>query len=211
MADYDLPAGFKYIYAATGKKIHYVGHSQGSIQMHVALSKNNPIVESLMDKYFAFGPVGYVNHITSPLFKLLDHSALLKFYEIRHIYEFMPSFGWFTTEAGVIFCGEFGKICADLMAGVMDANPSLDNYERYDVLVGHDPAGTSVHNMKHWKQMLDSGRFQAFDWGTAALNQKHYNQTTPPVWNFKNIRVKMRFFGGTSDELADVTDLNAMW
>lgn len=66
----------------------------------------------------------------------------------------------------------------------MDANPNLDNYERYDVLVGHDPAGTSVHNMKHWKQMLDSGRFQAFDWGTAALNQKHYNQTSPPVWDF---------------------------
>lgn len=44
MADYDLPAGFKYIYAKTGQKIHYLGHSQGTIQMHVALSKNNPIV-----------------------------------------------------------------------------------------------------------------------------------------------------------------------
>jgi len=93
----------------------------------------------------------------------------------------------------------------------MDANPDLDNYERYDVLVGHDPAGTSVHNMAHWKQMVDSGQFKAYDWGTSALNMKHYNQTTPPVWNLSNIRVKMRFFGGTSDELADITDLNAMW
>lgn len=44
MADHDLPAGFKYIYAKTGKTIHYLGHSQGTIQMHVALSKNNPVV-----------------------------------------------------------------------------------------------------------------------------------------------------------------------
>lgn len=44
MADYDLPAGFRYIYAKTGQKIHYVGHSQGSMMMHVALSKNNPVV-----------------------------------------------------------------------------------------------------------------------------------------------------------------------
>jgi gastric triacylglycerol lipase len=37
----------------------------------------------------------------------------------------------------------------------MDADPSLDNYDRYDVLVGHDPSGTSVQNMAHWKQILD--------------------------------------------------------
>ena len=80
MADYDLPAGFKHIYNRTSQKVHYIGHSQGTIQMHVALSKNNPVVESLMDKYFGFGPVAYVSHITSPIFKLMDKSSLLKFY-----------------------------------------------------------------------------------------------------------------------------------
>ena len=49
----------------------------------------------------------------------------------------------------------------------MDGDPSLDNYERYDVLVGHFPAGTSVMNMAHWKQMQDTGKFQAYDYGSA--------------------------------------------
>jgi gastric triacylglycerol lipase len=41
MADFDLPAAFTYINKLTKQKIHYIGHSQGTIQMHVALSKRN--------------------------------------------------------------------------------------------------------------------------------------------------------------------------
>lgn len=44
MADYDLPAGFKYIYSKVGQNVNYIGHSQGTIQMFIALSKNNAIV-----------------------------------------------------------------------------------------------------------------------------------------------------------------------
>jgi pimeloyl-ACP methyl ester carboxylesterase len=44
MADYDLPAAFRYIANQTQKKINYIGHSQGTIQMFIALSKNNPVI-----------------------------------------------------------------------------------------------------------------------------------------------------------------------
>jgi pimeloyl-ACP methyl ester carboxylesterase len=44
MADYDLPAYFKYVNNITGQKMHYIGHSQGTIQMNIALSKRNPVV-----------------------------------------------------------------------------------------------------------------------------------------------------------------------
>lgn len=65
MADYDLPAVFKYVGNYTKQKMHYIGHSQGTIQMHVALSKRNSVVEEHLDKYFAFGPVAYVSYIHS--------------------------------------------------------------------------------------------------------------------------------------------------
>ena len=95
MADFDLPAVFKYVYERTKQKMHYIGHSQGTIQMHVALSKRNPIIENIIDKYFAFGPVAYVKHAKSHLLTLLDKSPLLEWYHLRKIHEFMPSFGWF--------------------------------------------------------------------------------------------------------------------
>lgn len=62
MADYDLPAVFTYIFNLTGQKVHYFGHSQGTMQMHIALAKRNPVVESLMDKYFAFGPIALITN-----------------------------------------------------------------------------------------------------------------------------------------------------
>ena len=52
------------------------------------------------------------------------------------------------------------------MKYIMDADPSVDNYDRYDVLAGHDPSGTSAMNMGHWKQVTDRGKFQAYDYGS---------------------------------------------
>lgn len=77
MADYDLPAIFTYINKISGQKIHYIGHSQGTMQMHIALSKNNPVVEKLIDKYFGFGPVAKVKYAKSNLFNLLDKSGII--------------------------------------------------------------------------------------------------------------------------------------
>jgi len=77
MADYDLPAVFTHVNKITGQKAHYIGHSQGTMQMHIALSKNNPVVESLIDKYFGFGPVARVKYAKSNLLNLMDHSGLI--------------------------------------------------------------------------------------------------------------------------------------
>lgn len=167
--------------------------------MHIALSKRNAIVEKCLDKYFAFGPVAYITYQSSPLMKLLDKSPLLEWYRLRHIHEFLPSFGWFTTDVGVAFCAEFSYVCGDVMRYVMDADPNLDNYDRYDVLVGHDPSGTSVMNMAHWKQIYDNKKFQAYDYGSAAANRAKYGQDYPPMWDLNQIRKPLRFFVGSSD------------
>ena len=82
MADYDFPVVFTYIHDITEQKIHYLGHSQGTIHMHIALAKRNSVVENLMDKYFGFGPVAYVSYQISPIISLLDKSLLLQWYNL---------------------------------------------------------------------------------------------------------------------------------
>lgn len=95
MADYDLPAVFSYISQLTSKKIHYIGHSQGTVQMHIALSKQNKEVEDHLDKYFALGPIARVKDAHSHLVNLLDKSGLIAWYHLMNINEVLPSFGWF--------------------------------------------------------------------------------------------------------------------
>ena len=86
MADFDLPAVFKYVNSITKQKVHYLGHSQGTIQMHIALSKQNPVVESLIDKYFGFGPVAYVKYANASLVNLLDKSGIVAWFHLRGIH-----------------------------------------------------------------------------------------------------------------------------
>ena len=44
MAQYDLPAVLKYVNQKTNQKMHYIGHSQGTVQMFVALSLQNVVI-----------------------------------------------------------------------------------------------------------------------------------------------------------------------
>ena len=65
--------------------------------------------------------------------------------------------------------------------------------------------------MEHWKQAFDGGKFQAFDYGSAAKNNEHYGQSKPPSWNLKNIKIPVRLIAGSSDLLADPTDVKWLW
>eukprot|EP00919_Chromeraceae_sp_WS-2016_P036337 GHVR01086251.1.p1 GENE.GHVR01086251.1~~GHVR01086251.1.p1 ORF type:complete len:190 (-),score=3.94 GHVR01086251.1:6-575(-) len=149
--------------------------------------------------------------MNSPIMKLMDKSLLLEWYRFRHITEFMPSPAWFTTNLGMLFCSTFKSVCNDLLKLIMDAKPELDNYNRYDVFIGHLPSGTSTTNMAHWKQMVDRKTFQAYDYGSSQKNIEHYGQSTPPKWFISDIRVPLNLFVGNSDELADPKDVQDFW
>jgi len=60
MAKYDLPAAFEYIFNLTQQKIHYIGHSQGTMIMFAALADGNNVVKSHLASYSALGPVAYL-------------------------------------------------------------------------------------------------------------------------------------------------------
>ena len=68
----------KYINDLTGKKIHYVGHSQGTLVMFIALSSQNREVQDRLASFAALGPVVYVNHMESKLMNTLSGRILPK-------------------------------------------------------------------------------------------------------------------------------------
>jgi gastric triacylglycerol lipase len=86
MGEHDLPTVFKYIFSKTNKIMHYVGHSQGTVQMFIALATQNSVVEQYLDKYFAFGPVVFLKNSKSHLIDLLDKSGLLEWYKLNAVH-----------------------------------------------------------------------------------------------------------------------------
>jgi len=78
MVKYDLPAAFEYINKITNKKIHYIGHSQGSLIMFAALAEKIPIINSLLQSYSGIGPATYLKHHDSLVFKVIADTPFLK-------------------------------------------------------------------------------------------------------------------------------------
>lgn len=151
MANYDLPAGFAYIANYTGfEKIDYIGHSQGSTSMFIALATRNPGVLKHVNKIAAFGPVGRVKYEYSKVLTALADYNVDWFMYAFGIHEVF-AYNWLKHPAIETLCGYFGKLCRAFLGPIADTDPKVDNYKRMDVLVGHDPAGTSLMNMEHWK------------------------------------------------------------
>jgi len=48
-------------------------------------------------------------------------------------------------------CSILPNVCEYFIGFITTKKPWLDNYLRYDVVVGHDPSGTSLQDILHWE------------------------------------------------------------
>ena len=81
------------------------------------------------------------------------------------------------------------------------------NETRISVYTTHDPAGTSTKNMIHFTQMVISGKFQKYDFGSAEENMAHYNQSEPPMYDLSTIKTPVALYWSSNDWLADPQDV----
>lgn len=119
--------------------------------MFIALSERNPRIVSKLGKFIAYGPVARIKYEHSLMLNLLQEFNVDWALYFLGIYEVL-SYKWFINHPILeAFCGFLPRICRSALGPIADTNPSVDNYKRMDVLVGHDPAGTSLKNMELWK------------------------------------------------------------
>ena len=82
LARYDLTASFRYIANKTGQKINYVGHSQGTLIMFIALSMKYQHIRENLATFVALGPIVYINDMDSPL---LNRLMSTKTFEVLNV------------------------------------------------------------------------------------------------------------------------------
>ncbi|XP_048194702.1 lysosomal acid lipase/cholesteryl ester hydrolase-like [Perognathus longimembris pacificus] len=210
MAKYDLPASIDYILNKTGQEqLYYVGYSQGSTIGFIGFSQFPELAQKIKI-FFALGPVISLDFSFSPPVKFSDVPDVV-FEDICGHNEFLPQSRvskWFSTH----FCSHviLKELCGNFLYLLFGFDERNLNMSRVDVYVAHIPAGTSVQNMLHWKQLAKFHRFQAFDWGSSAKNYLHYHQSYPPMYNVKDMLVPTALWNGGQDWLADASDVHIL-
>ncbi|XP_058554315.1 lysosomal acid lipase/cholesteryl ester hydrolase [Neofelis nebulosa] len=210
MANYDLSASINFILNKTGQEqVYYVGHSQGTTIGFIAFSRI-PELARKIKMFLALAPVTSIKFSTSPLSKLGNFPDFL-FKHLFGVRQFLPQnevLKWLSTDV----CSRviLKELCGNALFVLCGFNERNLNMSRVSVYITHSPAGTSVQNMLHWRQVVKYHKFQAFDWGSHAKNYFHYNQTYPPLYNVRDVLVPTAVWSGGHDSLADVNDISIL-
>nr|GEX09485.1 triacylglycerol lipase 2-like [Tanacetum cinerariifolium] len=186
LSAYDLPATFQYVQSQTGQKLHYVGHSLGTLTAMAAFSKGELV--SMLRSAALLSPVAYA-------LKWLG------------LHEFHPR-GDVVTKFLKKICAKPGIDCTNLLNSFTGKNcclkPSI-----VDVFLDHEPQPSSTKNMMHVAEMIREGTIQMYDYQDAGENRRRYGQSTPPAYNIENIPKNVPLFlsHGGADALSDVEDV----
>ena len=212
MASIDLPSMISYILNVTKQEqIAYVGHSQGTMIGFAEFGRLNNNLRNNISFFAALAPVVHLGHIISPIRYLSSTSKELELY--WHLLfgrnEFLPS-SYIIKWLGTFACGAkiFDKVlCQNILFILCGPENKNMNNTRLPVYIAHEPDGTSVKNMIHFAQGVQSNVFRAYDYGSAQKNFIHYNQTTPPEYDIHLMNIPTAIFSSGKDWLADPVDV----
>ncbi|XP_012628388.1 lipase member K [Microcebus murinus] len=207
MAKYDLPATINFILEKTGQEqLYYVGHSQGTTIAFIAFS-TNPELAKRIKIFFALAPVVTVKYTKSPMKILTTLSRPLV--KILFGDKMFYSHTLFKQYIATKVCNKklFHRMCSNFLFTMSGFDPKNLNMSRLDVYLAQNSEGTSVQNMLHWAQAVNSGQFQAFDWGNLYQNMMHFHQLTPPLYNVTKVEVPTAIWSGGQDIVADPKDI----
>ncbi|CAN6194149.1 unnamed protein product [Urochloa humidicola] len=205
LAAYDLPAVVQFVYNQTGgKKVHYVGHSLGTLIILAAFSEHKLV--DIVRSAVLLCPIAYLHRMKSRLVWLAARIFLAETIHMLGYHEFNP--------VGRVAQELLGEVCTD---------PEVDCYDMFSSVAGpdcclnastaciflqHGPQSSSVKNMIHMSQLVRKAGVRRYDYGNKKENMKHYSQTEPPLYNLSSIPPHIPLFltHGGQDFLGDVPD-----
>ncbi|XP_060190082.1 triacylglycerol lipase 2-like isoform X2 [Lycium barbarum] len=201
---YELPAVIDHIFTQTKQKIHYVGHSQGTLIALASFSEGR-----LIDKVKSAAllcPIAYLSHITTPLGNIAARSLLGEFMTFG-LAEFNPR-SKPVLEFVKLLCAAPGVDCYDLLTAITGKNCCL-NSSTVQMSLEYEPQPTSTKNLVNLAQMVRIGKVSKYDYGKKSENVAHYGQAKPPEYNMSNIPRNLPLFlsYGGQDALSDVQDV----
>ncbi|XP_046665250.1 lipase 1-like isoform X2 [Homalodisca vitripennis] len=182
MGNYDVPAMIDYILAESGQdQLFYVGHSMGTTMFYVMCA--------CRPQYNA------KNLLTQ-----------------HRIYEVVPTEPWLSSiEANLCRDGSpFQTFCVEIAFAIIGRDYTQFNKSMLPMIVEH-MSSTNPRTLAHYGQLINSGRFQWYNWGPEE-NLAVYGSREPPDYDLSLITAPVSLHYSTNDPLSfekDVKNLAA--
>ncbi|XP_026468821.1 lipase 3-like [Ctenocephalides felis] len=186
---YDVPAMIDHALNVTGeKRLHYVGHSQGTTAFFVMASQKQSY-NSKIASMQAMAPIAYMSHCKSPFVRLAV-SVLPFLQNLANIFgvrEFLSSSEWLTAASGLL--------CRD-SAWTQAVCTAILNF-------------VGGYNAAQLNSLVNSGKFCQFDYGEEK-NLKVYKSKEPPEYDLSKITAPVILHWSMNDWLSDPKDVDIL-
>lgn len=205
---HELPAIINFIFKQTGQKIHYVGHSMGTLMALASFSEGREVDK--VKSAALLSPIAYLSHMTTALGDVAARAFVGEITKIFGLAEFNPK-GGPVNKLLKFFCAQPGVDCYDLMTAITGKNCCL-NSSTVEIFLNDEPQPTSTKNMVHLAQTVRDGVLSKYDYGRSDYNLAYYGETRPPQYNLGNIPRDLPLFlsYGGKDALSDSKDVETL-
>jgi lysosomal acid lipase/cholesteryl ester hydrolase len=202
---HDLPSVIELVFGQTGQKIHYIGHSMGTLIALASFSegKQTDKVRSAV----LLSPIAYLSHMTTALGVVMARSFVGEITTMFGLAEFNPK-GEPVANFLKALCSASGIDCYDLLSALTGRNCCL-NASTVEFFLRNEPQSTATKNLVHLAQTVRDGVLSKYNYGTANFNLEHYGESRPPVYDLSKIPRDLPLFlsYGGQDALSDVKDV----
>ncbi|KAG2394325.1 Triacylglycerol lipase [Vigna angularis] len=225
LASYDLPAFVKYVHNNTAQKIHYVGHSLGTLMAFTAFSRGQ-VLDRLRSAAL-LSPIAHMRQVNSPIARVFADTFLAEHLNFIGIHEFIPNGEMIPSvvaktldlvmsrEGSTRLVEGICKIlridCSKPLAYFTGPNCCL-NSTLLNSLLDHGLQSTATKNLIHLGQMIRTGNIAKYDYGNFLKNTENYGQPLPPPYDFTAIPKEFPLFlsYGGLDMLSEVNGVNLL-
>ncbi|XP_073278379.1 triacylglycerol lipase 2 isoform X1 [Primulina huaijiensis] len=202
---HDLSTVADLVFNQTAQKIHYVGHSLGTLVALAAFSEGR--LSDRIKSAALLSPIAYLSHMTTALGVVAAKAFVGEAVSILGLSEFNPK-GVQEEMFMKTLCDNPEVNCYDLLTALTGNNCCL-NKSTIDIALKNEPQSTSTKNLIHLSQTVRDAKLSKYDYGSTQLNIEHYGAPDPPVYDLSKISgdIPLLLSYGGRDALSDVQDV----
>ncbi|XP_052873153.1 lipase 3-like [Anopheles cruzii] len=203
----DIAAIIDYILLETNEqRLYYVGHNQGMTALFVLLSAK-PRYNRKIHHAAGLASIAYLDTTDSHILRRAADLTDRVYATLRslNVHEIKPSTDIVHLLSGTICSGDTREMCTEMMRGLLGSTVDRSR-NMLPHIVDDLWCSISTRQLIHFGQLMQTKKFQQFDYRNYMLNTKQYGQAKPPEYNLSRVLLPVSLFHGAKDFITSTQD-----